>query len=61
MFNKVMNTLRRIFTTNTDLRDVETGARRVEEAEHKVRQTLQLLQVRKDVLLDSHSERKGRV
>jgi hypothetical protein len=48
--NKVVEFIKKLLTTNRDLRDVHEGAARVNEAQARVEETLRLIELRKDAM-----------
>lgn len=59
MSNKLMQLLRKILTTTDDLRDAETGAARLDGAEREVKETLGLLQIRRENMMRAQKQQSG--
>jgi hypothetical protein len=50
MRQSIVNLIKRLLTTNRDLRDVQEGAAKLNAAQARVEETLRLLELRKDAM-----------
>jgi hypothetical protein len=48
--SKIMEFLKKLLTTNRDLRDVQEGAAKLNAAQARVEETLRLIELRKDAM-----------
>jgi hypothetical protein len=50
MRQSIVNLIKRLLTTNRDLRDVQEGAAKLNAAQARVEETLRLIELRKDAM-----------